>query len=245
MRIQHKYTDEDVDYIKANIDVLSYKQMAEHFTQKYGHRFSYMAISKYATTHNIVKTCRVFYGEPRKIKFDELSEEKINFIKDNFPKFKKYKELANCYSEKWGVECSRDVMNTLCSKMGLHYENAGGFQRGGRTYNKQPIGTERIGSGYKVCIKVKDDKLPSGKSSNWMPKNRYIYEQHFGSIGADDVVIHLDGDTNNFDIDNLYCVNRRLTGPLANRKWWGLDREAKIAAIKLIELELSLKESEE
>lgn len=84
------------------------------------------------------------------------------------------------------------------------------FKKGNKSSNAVDIGTEHMrysGSkpddlGY-LNIKVCDGK----GNKNWIPKQRYIYEQHYGPIPPGHKVIFADGDRFNFDIDNLILVS--------------------------------------
>ena len=84
------------------------------------------------------------------------------------------------------------------------------FKKGNKPSNAVDIGEEHMrysGSkpddlGY-LHIKVCDGK----GNKNWIPKHRYIYEQHHGKIPPGHKVIFADGDRFNFDIDNLILVS--------------------------------------
>lgn len=242
MNKQHLYTKEDIEFIRSNIDTMNFNQMAESFSLKYGMKFLGCSIQKVAQRNGIKKTIRVYRERKnRSIKFDEITEEKEAFIKDNFDKYETYQELANAYNKKFDTDCSSSSMNTLCrEKYGLTHNNVGKFQKDGRSV-RLDIGTERVGSGYKICIKASDKDVPNGNSSNWIQKSRYIYEKHCGEIPSGNVVIHLDGDLDNFDIDNLYCIDRKISALFAKNDWWKLDRETKLTAIKWCELNFALK----
>lgn len=68
-----------------------------------------------------------------------------------------------------------------------------------------PIGTEYTKPDGMVMIKVAPNK--------WEYKQRYIYEQyHKVKLKSTDYVIFLDGNKNNFDIDNLERVNYKEAG---------------------------------
>lgn len=84
------------------------------------------------------------------------------------------------------------------------------FKKGNKPMNAVDIGEERMrysGSkpddqGY-LCVKVCDGK----GNKNWIPKQRVIYEQHYGPIPKNHKVIFADGNRFNFDIDNLVLVS--------------------------------------
>lgn len=84
------------------------------------------------------------------------------------------------------------------------------FKKGNKPLNAVDIGEESMrysGSkpddlGY-VHVKVCDGK----GNKNWVPKQRVIYEQHYGPIPKGYKVIFADGNRFNFDIDNLVLVS--------------------------------------
>lgn len=84
------------------------------------------------------------------------------------------------------------------------------FKKGNKPLNAVDIGEESMrysGSkpddlGY-VHVKVCDGK----GNKNWIPKQRVIYEQHYGPIPKGHKVIFADGNRFNFDIDNLVLVS--------------------------------------
>lgn len=84
------------------------------------------------------------------------------------------------------------------------------FKKGNKPLNAVDIGEESMrysGSkpddlGY-VHVKVCDGK----GNKNWVPKQRVIYEQHYGPIPKSYKVIFADRNRFNFDIDNLVLVS--------------------------------------
>ena len=76
---------------------------------------------------------------------------------------------------------------------------------------------------------------------NWMPKHKYIYEQHYGKIPEGYFVIFLDNNQMNFDISNLYCVNRKIHAIMSKNKWYTNNKENTLTAIKWCELYYVLK----
>lgn len=66
----------------------------------------------------------------------------------------------------------------------------------------KPIGHEMHGYYGNVMIKTEN---------GFIRKDRYVYENSFGKIPDDSVLIHLDGDKDNCNIDNLLLVSRRIS----------------------------------
>ena len=71
----------------------------------------------------------------------------------------------------------------------------------------------------------------------WESKGRYIWEKEHGEIPEGHAVVFRDGDTNNFDIDNLDCVPVEVLG-LANGR--GYIKLGGAAGLDLAKLEVKL-----
>ena len=89
-----------------------------------------------------------------------------------------------------GVAMSSDVYNRVKPTM---------FKKGGKPHNTQPVGTihfrtDKAGRTY-AYIKIKD--------SDWRLMHRVVWEQHNGPIPPGHVVRFKDGNTMNWDINNL------------------------------------------
>ena len=56
------------------------------------------------------------------------------------------------------------------------------------------------------------------------------------------MVCFLDGDNNNFDLNNLYPINRKISAIMSKNKWWTHSRNHTLAAIKWCELFYVLKD---
>lgn len=105
------------------------------------------------------------------------------------------------------------------------------FKKGSVPPQYRPVGSERIDKDGYTVVKVADPNV-------WVLKQRVVYEQKTGiKPKKNEVVIFLDGNRQNFDIDNLYLLTR---GALARYCQDGLycnDRQisraaAGIAALK-------------
>jgi len=105
------------------------------------------------------------------------------------------------------------------------------FKKGSVPLQYRPVGSERIDKDGYTVVKVADPNV-------WVLKQRVVYEQKTGiKPKKNEVVIFLDGNRQNFDIDNLYLLTR---GALARYCQDGLycnDRQisraaAGIAALK-------------
>lgn len=89
-----------------------------------------------------------------------------------------------------GVPMSSDVYERVKPTM---------FKKGGKPHNTQPVGTihfrtDKVGRTY-AYIKIKD--------SDWRLMHRVVWEQHNGPIPPCHIIRFKDGNTMNWDIDNL------------------------------------------
>lgn len=83
--------------------------------------------------------------------------------------------------------------------------------------NSKPIGTEYTKPDGMILVKVAKNK--------WVYKQRLIYENYYGvKLKEDEYVIFLDGNRNNFNIDNLKLLTRREASYLGVFKYdYGID----------------------
>lgn len=81
------------------------------------------------------------------------------------------------------------------------------FKRGSKPSNTIPIGGEKIASGY-TWVKVAD-KPNARMQENFRLKHHMLWEEHYGPIGEDELVIFLDGDPTNIRIENLQKITKR------------------------------------
>lgn len=245
MNNQHKYTEEDISFIRENIDKMSYLEMANCFSQKYGFNFRHDSISKVAQRNGIKKSIRIYKDRKKNSYKNFYSEEQIEFLKNTFPFCTKWEQLRDLFNQKFNLELTVYEIAGICRrKFGAVMPNSGMFSKDGHPFRLN-IGTERIGSGGKICVKVSEDNLPSGSSGNWKQKSRVVYESFFGEIPEGNLIIHLNGNSNDFEISNLYPVSRKVMACLMRNNWYKENSEITLTAIKCAELMCKLKESEE
>lgn len=158
-----------------------------------------------------------------------------------------YRQLTEMFNEHFGASVGKYSISDRCTKR-LHIHrnaNTGTFQKGEQHAKKYQIGDERIYNGY-VWVKFNDIQH-SGKATmkqfkeNWMPKQRYVYEQHHGEIPEGCIVVFLDSNIMNFSPDNLYCIPRRINAIMNQNHWFTTERENTLTAIKWCELYYALK----
>ena len=126
------------------------------------------------------------------------SKELTQFIKNNCLKYNTDKMVSLIY-ENFGKKMSTKTLRKYYYRHNLTYKRK--YNRKDKAIFAREIGFESPpDKNGLVRIKINDKQ--------WKYKQRYIYEQYYGEIPEDYVVIFLDGDKTNYNIDNLYAVSK-------------------------------------
>lgn len=136
-------------------------------------------------------------GSKNKNKRHSWSAEEVEYLR-TIAGGSSYKEIIRLISEKFGHSLTAQQVKSALRRYGIQIRQSNG---GVRVFDpdSQENNCERFRRGF-WYIKVAKDK--------WKPKHRYIYEKHFGEIKDGNRIIFLDGDVNNFNIDNLIEITR-------------------------------------
>lgn len=178
------------------------------------------------------------------------TDEHDKWLYEHIEKCGSYAHLTKMFNEEFGVTVGKYSISDRCIKQ-LHIHrnaNSGLFRKGKHSGREYKIGDERVFCGY-VWVKVNDIRH-SGKvtskmfSKNWVQKQRYVYEQHFGKIPDGHIVVFLDGDHMNFNPENLYCISRKINCVMNKNRWFTDNPVNTLTAIKWCELFYTLKEAE-
>lgn len=115
------------------------------------------------------------------------------------------------------------------------------FKKGNIPMTAVEIGEEHIrhkkpnDEGF-LCVKTCNGK----GNKNWTPKQRYVYEQHYGEIPKGHKVIFADGNRNNFDISNLILVSNAEELHLNSRGLRFKDKELTETGLNVVKVILKL-----
>lgn len=154
----------------------------------------------------------------------------VNFLMEYIPGHEET-EIRESFSKKFGIILSEGQIGNFkhrhkiksgtkggCFKKGMIPHNKGKrkrmppevyqkcaptmFKKGNIPPNHREVGSERINRDGYIEVKIAEPRT-------WRPKQRIIWEKHFGEkLKRNEVVIFLDGDKRNFDINNLYKLDR-------------------------------------
>lgn len=172
--------------------------------------------------------------------------EECDWLRDNIAELS-YRELTKAFNERFKRNLSWKAVIHKCARLGIDHGRKCEFKKGENNPCSPtlPIGAETVSAG-KVYVKVSDAPMRGGKPSygeggNYVQKNRYIYEQHYGPIPKGYMIVSLVNDRNNFEPQNLYATTRAVNMMMCQNKWYTESRENTLTAIKYCELQFALK----
>lgn len=170
--------------------------------------------------------------------YHKWTQAEIEWLEVNICNYS-WRKIQNAFNSHFGENLSQRCIEHACLRRGITHgrKNEQGFIKGERNYYSptHPIGSERIDSRGRVYIKV-SEKVTKNSLTNWVQKNRYVYEQHYGKLKADEQIIHLNKNKSDCRIENLYKVSRAVNMMLGANDWFFTDRNLTLLAIKYCEL---------
>lgn len=177
------------------------------------------------------------------------TKEQEKWLRSSISQYDSFSELTNAFNKHFNEDRKVTSVQEKCNKrLKLKInKNAGRFKDRNRK-EQLPIGTIRKGGNGSVYIKVKDSFLSyqSGyEEPYWLPIQKKVWQDHYGDVPDGKMVIFLDGNRENLDINNLYCIDRRISAIMAKNRWYMNNREHTLTAIKWCELHYALKEDKQ
>ena len=219
------YSKEEIEWLKKRCE--NYDFTYESLTKEFNEKFN-----KNKTLGGIRDFCWSKLG----IRWNQhnfcYTDEQKQWLRENHHKYL-IRDLSTKFNERFGTNKTSDMIWGVCKERlnltNSSYEyisNKEGF-RG----SHKPLLSERSDGEFTV-VKVSQK---GSKRQQWIPKQRYIWEQHYGKKVPEDYrVIFLDGNKNNFSINNLACVDRQTQLCVANYQDCSAElKRLKIASFKL------------
>lgn len=133
---------------------------------------------------------------------NKYSKEFDNYVIKNCAKYNK-EDLRKKCEKKFNMDINLNSFSKHLYRINAHCKDYNpNLAIGGILSNSKPIGSELHRADGYVVVKVAQPNI-------WKYKHRLIYEQEYGELKKGEMVIFLDGDRNNYDIDNLKAVTIR------------------------------------
>lgn len=233
------YTKEHDMWLKENyIKYNSYKKIADDFNHRFGAIKSVSAIQQ-----RLCKRIGVYLNTAKKSTHYTEAEEK--WLIENYNKFDNYTDLTTKLNNTFGKNKTVNSVRDKCTKQlklkGIISQTS--FKTG-HAQTQLPIGTVRKSTNGAVYVKVRDSSLSrqSGyREPYWVPIQKKVWVDRYGEVPDGKMVIFLDCNSNNIDISNLYCIDRKISAIMASNGWYSSNRDLTLAAIKWCELFYAIK----
>lgn len=232
-----KYPVEQINYL-LSLGGLPRKEMAEKFNSRFGTNMK---------ADTLANLCKRHGGQGGAKNYFTVEEDA--WLAENRPQMFA-KELEDEFFKVFGKRRTGNSLVCRCKKLGFHCEDDGRFKKGHPSWHsgmsideykshytdesfakgkfkkgersaayRYDVGDEVIRDDY-IYVKISDDpQIPPKKQ--WKSKQRFIYEQHYGELPDGYQVIFLDGDRENFDIDNLAAITDSERMTLTALNWYG------------------------
>ena len=174
----------------------------------------------------------------------KITAEQRVYIKENLERFRTIREFREHFNKKFNQEIKQSTMESFITKTlkirrGV---NEGKFKKGeGCKRRALPVGTTRKSQGRTV-IKVQQsgDRIKSYSRPDWITMQEYVYVQSRGEVPEGKYICFLDGNIENFDIENLYPIDRKVSAYMSRNRLWSANPELTKTAILLAELKIKL-----
>ena len=225
---RHVWTNEQIKYLKRIAKGNKKKIILEKVNKKFNLTLSI----------NQLNNCMNNRGIKIDIKH-VWTNEQVEYLKKNAEGTPR-KEIVKKLNDKFNLNLTllqvRDCMNSrgIRNNIDKRFSAESG---GNRCQQEKPIGTiSKWECGY--------TRIKTGKNE-WEFIQRYVWKKHHGEIPPGHSVIFLDGNTNNYNIENLALVNRNELMKYNSMKLNSDNQELNRVAVNLAKLMTKAKEKGE
>ena len=223
---RHFYSKEENQWLKEHIMDGTFKTLTDMFNAEFGCELGENAIKVHC------KVIGVSHGR----RYDAFTPEQDAWLIKNVPNGK-WDAIKIAFEKEFGVSKEITAFKTHCNRHLKVYVNGGktGYHAGCVVWNDMPDGTERVlNSGY-TYIK---------QGGEWIPKQKYIYEQANGKLKGGQFVVFADSNKANFELSNLVVVDRKIHAKMCSNGWYDGNPTVCKTGVKLCELEIAMEVAE-
>ena len=155
------------------------------------------------------------------------NDEHISYLKE-IVEGRTYKEMAKLMSDRFGYPFKVGDIGNL-----LYRNNI----KTGKKRGPRPKAVDSAGYRSKGYMVVKTEQ------GDWQYKHRVIYEKHYGKIKEGNYIIFLDGDRDNFNIENLKEVTKEQNAIINKYGLYCRDKDLTKMGIQVADLILKTNEA--
>lgn len=222
------YTDEHIEFLRSEYQKMNVRNLTKAFNTRFDMNKPQSAIASLLYKRKI-KCGRI--GNDRLIENRKtlLTPEQAEFVRSAYKKMTSLR-IAHALNKKYDTDFKPNQIRAYLRNHKIKSGRTGCFEKGSRPWNAgvkgsikansgsfkpgnvpatiKPLYSERISKDGTIEIKVPVPHDGKGASTRYMPKQRWIYEQHNGSIPDGYIVTFKDGDNRNFAPENLIILLR-------------------------------------
>lgn len=148
-------------------------------------------------------------------------------------------EIKELYKKEFGIDVEEQHIKYAKRRYELKSNyNPQQYYKGHIPNNTKVVGTERITYDKRNNRKETYVKVANNK---WVRKQKYIYEKYKGKLPYDSVIIFLDGNRENFELDNLKAVPRDVSLAMIGTRTYFDDVELNKTSIAVARLKVKQK----
>ena len=220
----HTWTEDQIRYIKRIAKGNKKKAILEKVNKKFN------------LTLNINQLNNCMYSREIKARIRHTwTDEQVEYLKsiaEGTPR----KDIVDKINEKFNLNLSMQQIRDCMNDRGIrnNIDKKFSAKDGNRCRQEKPVGTiSKWECGYA--------RIKTGKNE-WEFIQRYVWKEHYSEIPPDHSVIFLDGNTDNYNIENLALVNRNELMKYNSMKLDSDNQELNRVAVNLAKLMTKAKE---
>lgn len=222
-----QFSSEQIQWLKDNYFCFEYIRI---LTDVYNTTFN-----EQRSVDTIKHKCRMLGLQ----KGRQYTEEMDRWLIDNIDNYSR-KELVKAFNDEFHQRRTEDCLKAHCNReLKIYFkDNEDRYTKARSRVQQFPIGAETIRNGY-VWVKVADDCYKATDYAgykNWKPKHQIVWEQQYGEIPEDKMIVFLNQDKLDCSLENLYAISKSANAIMIKNKWYTHSREHTLTAIKWCEL---------
>lgn len=225
--VRHIWTNEQIKYLKRVANGKPKKVTLEKINKKFNLNLSLRQLNNCMSNNNIKAKIRHTW-----------TDEQVEYLKsiaEGTPR----KDIVDKINEKFNLNLSMQQIRDCMNDRGIrnNIDKKFSAKDGNRCKQEKPVGTiSKWECGYA--------RIKTGKNE-WEFIQRYVWKEHHGEIPPNHSVIFLDGNTDNYNIENLALVNRNELMKYNSMRLNSNDQELNRVTVNLAKLMTKAKEKGE
>ena len=227
MKKRYTWTEEQIGYIKRIAKGNKKETILEKVNKKFNLNLNINQLNNCMNNRGIKTNAKHVW-----------TDEQVEYLKkiaEGTPRKEIVKKLNDKFNLNLTILQVRDCMNGRGIRNNI--DKRFSAKDGNRCQQEKPVGTiSKWECGY-TRIKTGDNE--------WEFIQRYVWKKHHGEIPPGHSVIFLDGNTDNYNIENLALVNRNELMKYNSMKLNSDDQELNRVAVNLAKLMTKVKEKGE